>query len=111
MHNDLPGQETEDRLACTAPGGLAGLCAVQADPFHVSAAGGPPCGWVPTATHAEAAAQATPVRLAPRSAAGVFSAIQARPFHRCALGPPTAWHSRARGHAAAVRNRPAGEPA
>jgi hypothetical protein len=93
MQSELLTQETQDRLAWSAPTGLSGLCTVQVEPFHVSArVTAFPVPLVPTATQSEADGQATPLKRGASTVAGVFSRVHAVPFHRSAPTPPTAWH-------------------
>jgi hypothetical protein len=106
MQSDLLTQETQDRLAWSAPAGLSGLCTVQVEPFHVSArvTAFVPVPLVPTATQSDADGQATPLNRGASTVVGVFSRVQAVPFHRSAPTPPTAWHIEARGHTTADRS-------
>src|SRR5258708_39989578 len=66
--------QTDDRVALSAPAGFTGLCALQVEPFHVSASVTPmPCRpRSPTASQNEAVGQDTPLKAGAPTLVGLF---------------------------------------
>src|SRR5258708_10005969 len=98
--------QTDDRVALSAPAGFTGLCALQVEPFHVSASvtAMPGRPRSPTARQNEVVGQDTALKVGAPMLVGVFSTVQTVPFHRSTPVAPTAWQSAGRGHATAARS-------